>query len=274
MQRCVIQRALTALAALCLSACGAAAPPADLYKAKAFVTGQDERNRRSGFAQSLPDVLVKVSGDPQLKDDPRVAALAATVETLAGSYVYHDRMEGLPIGDEQGTRDRPYDLTVSFKPDLIDAALKSLGREPWTAARPRIVVFLAVRNHARDYWLARDSEFGTDQRDAMASAAWTFGLPVQLPPGSAIANLPLTFDVPPKERLQNLADAAKAAGGDVALAGAMAWSDGFIGWHANWQLITKDKTYTWAIRDVSFDEAFRSAMRGTAQILSGHGQPE
>jgi len=28
------------------------------------------------------------------------------------------------------------------------------------------------------------------------------------------------------------------------------------------------------VRGVSFDEAFRVAMRGAAQILSGNGQPE
>ncbi|TIW55589.1 MAG: DUF2066 domain-containing protein, partial [Mesorhizobium sp.] len=33
------------------------------------------------------------------------------------------------------------------------------------------------------------------------------------------------------------------------------------------------KTYRWQVRGVSFDEAFRVAMRGAAQVLSGNGQP-
>ena len=33
------------------------------------------------------------------------------------------------------------------------------------------------------------------------------------------------------------------------------------------------KTYRWQVRGVSFDEAFRVAMGGAAQILSGNGQP-
>ncbi|TIT43144.1 MAG: DUF2066 domain-containing protein, partial [Mesorhizobium sp.] len=36
---------------------------------------------------------------------------------------------------------------------------------------------------------------------------------------------------------------------------------------------TDGKTYSWQVRGVSFDEAFRVAMRGAAQILSGNGQP-
>ena len=257
-----------------LAACGKGAAPADLYQAKGFVTGKDERYRQSGFAQGLPDVLIKVSGDPRLKYDPRVAALASEAGTFVDSYTYRDRMDGLPIGDEQGTRDRPFDLAISFKPDSVDLALKSLGREPWTAARPRVVVFLAVRNHARDYYLASDGEFGSDQRDSLAAAAWQIGLPVQVPPLSAMAGLPLAFDAPANDRLQSFSAAAKTAGGDVALTGTMVWSDGFNGWHASWQLTSQGKTYAWKIRDVNFDDAFRNAMQGAAQILSGHGQPE
>ena len=261
------------LAPFILASCGQDTAPADLYQAKGFVTGQDERYRQSGFAQGLPDVLVKVSGDPRLRDDPRVAALAATAEVYVGSYTYHDQMEGVPIGDEQGTRDRPYDMTISFKPDKINAALKSLGSEPWVSARPRLVVFVAVRNHALDYTLASDGEFGSDQRDALAAAAWQMGMPLRMPAAAELSTGPMLLNAPPMERMQSLAGAATVAGSDAALAGTLVWGDGFIGWHADWRLVTKDKIYDWAIHDVSFDEAFRNAVRGAVQVLSGHGQP-
>jgi len=41
------------------------------YQAYAIVTGTDMRQRPWGMAQCLREVLVKVSGDPRLKDDPR-----------------------------------------------------------------------------------------------------------------------------------------------------------------------------------------------------------
>ena len=254
------------LAMIGLAGCDAKPATPDLYQAKAFVTGQDDRFRQDGFAQSLPDVLVKVSGDPQLAHDPRVAGLSAGVEALIAGYTYHDRMAGIPIGDEQGTRDRPYDLVVSFKPDKIDAVLKSLGRAPWAAARPAVKLYLAVRNHARDYVLASDGEFGVDQRDAVAAAAWQLGLNVQLPSQAELAAAHLAFkdiDTP----------VALPAGVEPSLTGTMIWTDGFIGWHALWRLRVHGEVHSWAINDVSYDEAFRSAMRGAAQILSGHGQP-
>jgi hypothetical protein len=49
----------------------------DLYKATVIVAGYDMRSRPKGFAQSLREVPVKVSGEPRLTWDPRVAELAA-----------------------------------------------------------------------------------------------------------------------------------------------------------------------------------------------------
>lgn len=54
----------------------------------------------------------------------------------------------------------------------------------------------------------------------------------------------------------------------------MAWRDEALGWVADWRLLANGKDYRWQVRGVSFDDAFRNAMLGTAQILSGNGQPE
>jgi hypothetical protein len=67
---------------------------------------------------------------------------------------------------------------------------------------------------------------------------------------------------------------ARKAGADQALAGSIVWSDKDLGWVADWRLGLSGRIYKWQVRGVSFDEAFRVAMRGTAQVLSGNGQPE
>ena len=67
--------------------------------------------------------------------------------------------------------------------------------------------------------------------------------------------------------------AAKAATGGVPLPGRLVWSDADLGWVADWQITFEGHTYQWQVRGVSFDEAFRVAMRGAAQVLSGNGHP-
>ena len=122
----------------------------DLYQAQTIVTGQGEESRRFGFPVCLEQVLVKVSGDPRLIGDPEVAALAGQAAAFVTDFAFRDRMAGIPVHDEQGTRDRPYDLTVRFDPAKIDAALRSLGREPWSASRPRVAVFVGVESRRND----------------------------------------------------------------------------------------------------------------------------
>jgi len=63
-------------------------------------------------------------------------------------------------------------------------------------------------------------------------------------------------------------------GGDQALAGTLIWSDAARGWIAEWRLDFEGKPYRWRISGVSFDEAFRNALRGAAQVLSGNGEPQ
>lgn len=267
---------MTYVAALLIAACSAAVAASvdDLYQAQTIVTGQTEPNRSAGFAQSLTDVLVKVSGDPRLMNEPRVAAMAGQAATFVRAFRYRDRMAGIPVHDEQGTRDRPYDLTVDFHPEKIDAALRALGREPWAASRPRVVVFLAVRNGALAYVLADDGNRGFNQREALQEASKKIGVPIALPNQAALSTAGLDFEKLPTVDLSSLDAAAKTTGGDLALAGSMVFSDEARGWIADWRLASQGMTYRWQIRGVNFDEAFRNAMRGTAQILSGHGQPD
>lgn len=245
----------------------------DLYQAQTVVTGQREETRGRGLAQCLTDVLVKVSGDARLIDDPRVATLGAQASAFAREFGYRDSMSGIPIHDEQGTRDRPYELTVSFYPDKIDAALRSLGREPWTASRPRVVVFVGVRNVRATYLLASDGIRGPGMPESLASVAGRVGMPMALPTQAALAKAGLSFEKFPAANLADLDAAAKTIGGDLALVGNMVWSDEALGWIADWRLVVEGKTYEWRIRGVNFDGAFRSALRGAAQILSGNGQP-
>lgn len=251
----------------------AAASLDELYVARAIVTGKDERDRGRGFAECLKDVLVKVSGDPRLADEPQVAAMAGSAGTFVADFDYRDRLEGIPIHDEQGSRDRPYDLTVRFEPAKIDAALRSLGREPWTAPRPRLVAFIGVIYETRAFVLASDGERGIDQREALADVAWELGMPVALPEQATLTKADLAVKSLASADLQSLDTTAEEAGGDLALVGSIVWSKAALGWVAEWRLMANGKTYRWRISGVSFDDAFRNAVGGTAQILSGHGQP-
>lgn len=166
-----------------LTTAGAASPQDldTLYQAKAVVTGQSEKNRIPGFADCLRQVVVKVSGDQRLLKAPEFEALLPKADELVSTFSYRDRLEGIPIHDEQGTYDRPHDLTSIFDRTKIDAVLQSLGSRPWLEPRPRLVVFLGVRQNAKTFTLTKDGGESPYMGESFAAAAAPLAMTILLP---------------------------------------------------------------------------------------------
>jgi hypothetical protein len=261
------------VAALICAAAASAARADELYEAQAIVTGQREPERLRALPDCLEDVLVKVSGDPRLIGDRRLVPLKANAENFVASFRYHDRMAGLPVHDEQGTRDRPYDLIVSFDEAKTDAALRSLGLEPWKKPRPRLALFVGVQNGPVPYVLTSDGARGLEQRLSLQAAAQKRGMSIVLPAASMLAAADVRFDGLSAIDLQRWQALGKDAGGEAALVGKLFWIEQEFGWRADWRLVWQGD-HRWQIRGVNFDAAFRNAMEGSAQILSGHGEPK
>ncbi|PDQ20653.1 hypothetical protein CN311_13100 [Mesorhizobium sanjuanii] len=246
----------------------------DLYRAQTIVTGQGEENRQVGFKACLDSVLVRVSGDQRLPKKPEMAALRDRAGSFVAEFRYRDRMEGIPIHDEQGTHDRPHDLTCLYRPEAIDPVLASLGSKPWLAERPHLAIFLATEQGARHFALAADDRPGALMRESFVNAADPLAIRIAFPQTSLLSGSGLDATTLRDADMATLDKAARQAGADQALAGSIVWSDKELGWIADWRLETSGKTYSWQVRGVSFDEAFRVGMRGAAQVLSGNGPPD
>ncbi|BAV52353.1 hypothetical protein MesoLj113a_51320 [Mesorhizobium sp. 113-1-2] len=243
----------------------------ELYQSQTIVTGQGEVNRQIGFRDCLDRVLVRVSGDQRLLEKPEMAALRDKAGSFVDSFRYHDRLEGIPIHDEQGTHDRPHDLTCLYKPATVDKLLAQLGSRPWLGERPTLTVFLSTEQGARHFLLSAEEERGETMRESFANAADPLSMHVAFPKAAQLADLgEQDMGENDMARLDLL---AKQANGAQALVGSIVWSHKELGWIADWRLTGNGKTYRWQIRGVSFDEAFRVAIGGAAQILSGNGQP-
>jgi uncharacterized protein len=80
------------------------------------------------------------------------------------------------------------------------------------------------------------------------------------------------FDGLPAIEIERWRALGKDAGGDTALIGTPFWIAQEFAWRADWRLDWQGDRRS-QIRGVSFDAAFRNAMEGSAQILSGHGEP-
>jgi hypothetical protein len=250
-----------------------AAAGSDLYQVQAIVTGQGEANRLIGFASCLEDVLIKVSGAQQLAGDRRLAAYKSNAKIYVRAFSYHDQMSGKPHRDEQGTRDRPYDLTVDFEEKKVDDILKALGLKPWRADRPRLAVFVEMKQGAKRFIVTSDGKQSDLQRDALLAAADRRGMSMMLPSEAALAKSNLGSAELKSVPSSTLAPVAAELGGEVALVGELVWDDRKLGWASQWQMAWRGRTHRWQVHGGTFDEAFRRGIGGAAQVLSDNGEP-
>ena len=248
-----------------------AAAGADLYRAQVTVTGQGEANRIIGFAACLEDVLIKASGAQKLSGDRRLAAFKSKAKDFVRAFSYRDQFAGKPVRDEQGTRDRPYDLTVEFEESRIDGILRALGLKPWLSHRPRLAVFADMEQGPRNYIVTADGTRSDLQRDALFAAADRRGMGIVLPSMAALAKSNMSGAELRTAPFPALAPVAAELGGEVVLVGRLVWDDRELGWATQWQMDWRGRTHRWQVRGVTFDEAFRRGIGGAAQILSGNG---
>ena len=238
----------------------------DLYKATVIVTGTDMRSRPKGFAQSLREVLVKVSGEPRLGRDPRVAELAAHADRLVTKFDYVDQMAGIKVHDDQGTYDRSYNLTVEFDPAKVNATLADLGEHPWLGRRPAIVPVLAVERVTKSYLLSAENPTGADQVGSLVMVAREVGMTVRVPTEAELAGWGVSMGEFPSPKLASSTDQA-------IIAGTLEFKEDLPGWVGSWRLRWQGADYAWSISGVNFDEAFRNLVQGATRVVSGHDGP-
>jgi hypothetical protein len=262
---------LAALLTWCAVAMAAAGT--DLYRTKVTVTGQGETNRMTSFAAGLEDVLIKASGAQKLSGDRRLAAYKAKAKDYVRSFSYRDQFFGKPIRDEQGTRDRPFDLTVEFEESKIDDILRAFSLKPWLSHRPRLAVFVEMEQGSKNYIVTTDGPQSDLQRDALLAAADKRGMDIVLPGTAALAKSNITGAELRTPSSPALAPVAAEQGGEVILVGRLVWDDRDLGWATQWQMDWRGQMHRWQIRGATFDETFRRGIGGAAQILSGNGDP-
>jgi hypothetical protein len=270
--RAVVRIVLASALTWCAGSLAAAA--ADLYRTQTTVTGQGETNRMVGFAACLEDVLIKVSGAQKLAGDRRLAIYKSNAKNFVRAFSYRDQMSGKPTRDEQGTRDRPYDLTVDFEEGKIDDLLKALGLKPWLSHRPLLAAFVAMEQGPKKYVVTADGASSDLQRDSLLAAADRRGMSVVLPGTQAVAKSGFNgVDLKPVSA-SALAPVTAELGGEVALVGKLVWDDRKLEWATQWQMDWQGRTHRWQVHGVTFDDAFRRAIGGAAQVLSGNGDPD
>ncbi|WP_088342813.1 MULTISPECIES: DUF2066 domain-containing protein [Rhodomicrobium] len=256
-------------AMLALPAGPARAQSDELYKAETIVTGTDERERGRGFAIGAEDVLIKLTGKAQLAGTGEGKAIIARAAELMAEFTYEDRMKGIPIHDEQGTRDRPHFLRMRFDAEKFDSALKVAGLAKWSAKRPVVAIWVGVSEPRGKYLLSREGRDGYGQREVLKGASAKRAVPIVLPEETQNA---VSYDEVAVGDRARLMKAAEALGADAALYGTLDF-DGNAYWNVN-MAVTGAADAQWKMTGVSFDTALKGAIDNVAGAYAALAEKE
>lgn len=137
-----------------------------LYSAATPVPDQSAKARKGAFSRDLAQVLVKVSGNP---DVAHVSALASILDN-AGNLVVEYRYRNVPLAQGGGQ-----ELWAHFDSKAVDHALAQAGQGTWGRGRPTVVAWV----------LNAQSILADNPNDpvvtAMRKSANQRGLPLVLP---------------------------------------------------------------------------------------------
>ncbi len=160
MPRSAVACAVIVVAAVLLAARASAAALPGLYQGT--VAGDaGEAGRAAAASEALRQVVVRVTGRRAAASDGTLASLYADARRYALSFK----------SDSAGQ------LTVSFDPAVLDAALSGAGQPLWPRDRPATLVLVAVESAGVPRTLAADPE----TRREIERAAQARGLPLLWP---------------------------------------------------------------------------------------------
>ncbi len=241
--------------------------PAGFYQATAIVTGTDMRQRPSGFADCLTQVMLKLTGQPTFRGNAAVTSLTEHADTLVDHFVYVDPRAALLHHDDQGTYDRPHELTVWFKPQAVDDAIERLGLSLWHKPRPVLVPIVLVRTKDPEpFLLSAEASQGVAMRAALVRIAGGYGVGVHFPTAGELAEWgvdtigsPNPLGGPTDLRLR--------------VVGTLSLNEKEAGWTGSWSLEWERAEHHWEIHGVSFDQAFENMAGGAVELAAGTGTP-
>jgi len=243
-----------------------------LHRGEAIVTGQDDlEERERGIRHALIHALIKLSGDDRVADHPELPAILADAETFVIAHEYEDRKHGVPISDEQGTRDRSFQLRVDFDGDALHNVLERLGFGAWHEDRPRLLVLLAVTDHVDAFVIGTEVAQGIGHREVLEYEAHRRGMPLVIPRMDSFEATAVSHHDVVSTHGGAVGALARAYSADAALTGAMTQSSTGA-WSTDWTLLADDLPVRWRVPETTFDRSISQALGHSSRVLAGARQ--
>lgn len=233
-----------------------AAKVAGLYQAEITVISQLSDVRTKAARQGLLEVLMKVSGNPEVETNPYLQDSLKRAEYFVQAYSY-----------ATSSTSSAYVLKIYFSPFDVKRLLRQAGIAFWGENRPLILTWISIK-HKNNATEVVGYDTGLDLLNKVKTEARRFGLPIIFP----IMDVTDVDDINPADvtsfNLSNLKKTNDRYGADAVLIGNIIERDNES--DSRWLLALGDKQWTWTISSSDQFNLVASALDQVSRALAKH----
>ena len=234
----------------------------DLYEVTVPVTSQDRKERSEAIREAFSEVLVRVSGRPDIVNSPDYPHIQTALER-ATHYAQQFRYRQLPV--QPGTSDQPaFALWVRFDETAITHLLRSNNLPVWGMTRPSTLVWIAIDERGQRELISNDSK--QEALSILLQQAKRRGVPLTLPLLDLTDRTSLRVSDVWGNFESTILRASQRYQTEAVLVGRVYKTSG--GWNARWSLYADSRRRDWSLTGSTINDVLVSGIDVTAETLA------
>ncbi len=226
-----------------------------IYQADIPVISQADDLRDQAVREGFLQVLIKVSGDPQIGDNPVIHASLEKAAYYVQEYSY----------SSPTTASSEYTLQINYNPDDIIRLLKKANAAYWGENRPLILVWLVTTNQRGNTEIVNSDTPG-DLYQIVKREGKKYGLPLIFPIMDVTDMDQITANDIVDVNLPVLREATKRYAPDALLIGKITENGAYT--KSQWQLIFHRYVWHFTLADQRTDNIVASLMDQVRKLLA------
>ncbi len=214
-----------------------------LYKGVVPVTTQAVSERNPAMQLALTQVLIKVSGNDQILNNPQLKSRLSSADTLVQQFGY--------LTAPAGKNTAPYLLEVQFDPTSVNQWLRDAGAATWGLNRPLVFAWIVYEAPGHPAEII-SSDSANEVASLLKQDAVQRGLPFLLPVMDMTDLNQITTKDITDMAIPLLTNAAKRYAGDAILIGHITLQGDSL--TSQWKLILDNNQWDWNLTGKNMTE--------------------
>ncbi|MDH5765765.1 MAG: DUF2066 domain-containing protein [Gammaproteobacteria bacterium] len=233
-----------------------------LFETSLPVTSQDQEVRQVAFEQGFREILVRVSGSSETPSQLNIQAASRYVQ----QYRYFSVEKKIePKATEVDQLEPKYRLWIQFNESKIINLLKQSSLSVWGAQRPKVLLWLSVKD-GRNRYILREKDMSVI-KEAAEKEARRRGLPIAWPIYDEVDKKQVTFFDISGQFWGPVSQASLRYSVDAIVLCRMSW-DGSI-WHVDWSLKLDEQTSSKRVQEADLDMLMAQGIDFVADQVAG-----